>query len=455
MLELMLWHTGQLHSSLDSHVLEDYRKQPLAKVMHASPVLVRRIAESLRRLPSLRPSDLSQLWTAIEVAGERIATSTIGGVSPEAHAEAVTRATGLPIHWSRNGLKELGERMCGIKTALARQSPNGNVKAFLDQEVEQPSGGDPLAWVPTGRVLGVIESSNAATTQLAWVLALAMGWTVLLRPGKSDPLTSYRVFSALKEAGFPAERLAILPGEHDLVTAMRDAADRLIAYGGSALAKVLGSRSTIAFNGPGNSKVFVDGMAASGELSDFLFDCITSAGGRKCVCTSAIAFRNSDPEIAHELRGRLSSMALLDPMDPAARVPAWKEGERTVAPPAVIARHDGVDFLKPDLVMCERPQAPFGMELPGPWATAVNVSNDTDLVSVFKPALALTLLSTDEELRKRCLIEPSIQKVFCGPIPTWHNVPGAPHGGRISDLLFTHKPAWRRQLSFPQSSVRS
>jgi hypothetical protein len=65
----------------------------------------------------------------------------------------------------------------------------------------------------------------------------------------------------------------------------------------------------------------------------------------------------------------------------------------------------------------------------------------------------VTLLSEDENLRRACLLEPSISKVFMGAVPTWRYEAGAPHKGKLSDFLFVSKAAWREKLEFaPLSS---
>ncbi|MEW8979458.1 MAG: aldehyde dehydrogenase family protein [Symbiobacterium sp.] len=508
MQEIPLWRGGRERTSLDVRVLYDYRGGPLARVALAPSLLVHRVAAELRA--AAEPgADLPALWDAIAAAGRLLATAELGGCSPDEHARLVTLATGAPIADSRQALTELASGMLHVRDALRWQTPDGSLEPFLTHRLE-PSPGRACGWVPVGRVLGFVAPSNHPAVHLTWVLALAMGWAVAVRPGADDPFTPWRVLLALRAAGFPAERVALLPGGHDLVPALVEHCDRTVAYGGATLAALLGRDPRVLFNGPGRSKVLVDGEAVGGTAGaqraravgekadgeagetgageavsgaarttgeafsgtpgpaplgngalpsaaraeagpgsaasrpehpvDFLVDCILHDGGRKCTCASAVLLRGEAPGLLEAVAERLRGLPLLDPLDPAARVPAWKDAAAARRTPAEVVESHGLTFVRPALVLDVDPADPrFGLELPAPWATATQVPPGTDPLPLLRGSLAVTLLSRDRALAGRCLREPSIQKLFVGPIPPWHTEPGAPHKGRLADFLFTAK----------------
>jgi hypothetical protein len=404
-----------------------------------------RVAAELRRAAPGADEDPALRWAAIRRAGELLADGAPGGWTSEEHARLITLATGSPIACAREAVLELAGGLQAVEEAMGWQAPGGDLEAFGRRRVRHPDG-KTFAWVPVGQVLGFVAPSNHPAVHLTWVLALAMGWTVLLRPGADDPFTPWRVLQALTEAGFPTGRVALLSGGHDLVPALIDAADRTVAYGGEALGALLGRDSRVLFNGPGRSKVLVDGPVPPEQAVPFLVECILHDGGRKCTCASSVLVRGEAPGVLEGLQAQLCGLPLLDPLDPAARVPAWKGMPAGNLPCAFTAR-DGLAFLQPDLVRCPSPSAPpFGVELPGPWATAAVVPAGTDPLPHLRGSQAVTLLSRDRQLREACLLEPSILKVFTGLIPPWHTRPGAPHHGRLADFLFQAKYAPEEEL---------
>lgn len=469
MREIPIWRGGRERTSLDLRVLRDYRGAPLAKVAAAPALLVHRAVAELRAAAEA-DADLPALWDAIAAAGRLLDTARLGGCTPDEHARLVTLATGAPITDSRCALAELARGLVNIRDALAWQAPGGTPEPFLTHRIE-PAPGKSCGWVPVGRVLGFIAPSNHPAVHLTWVLALAMGWAVAVRPGADDPFTPWRVLLALREAGFPAERVALLPGGHDLVPALVEHCDRTVAYGGPVLASLLGRDPRVLFNGPGRSKVLVDadavsraagqppgeparhlprapeaGVHAAGRTAgpedpiDFLVDCILHDGGRKCTCASAVLLRGETPGLLEAVADRLNRLPLLDPLDPAARVPAWKDPGAARQTPAEVVEADGLTFVRPALILDVDPADPrFGAELPAPWATAVRLPAGADPLPLLRGSLAVTLLTGDAALVRRCLRETSIQKLFVGPIPPWHTEPGAPHKGRLADFLFTAK----------------
>lgn len=414
--------------------------------MHLAPaLLVHRSVAELQAAAPLPAEDPTLRWAAIARAGELLTGASLGGCSAEEHAQLVTRATGTPLTCSRLALAELAAGLGQVQAALGWQAPGGDLSVFRTRRVVS-AGGRRHAWVPVGRVLGFVAPSNHPAVHLSWVLALAMGWTVAVRPGADDPLTPWRLILALQQAGFPTNRVALLPGSHDLVPALVQACDRTVVYGGPALAAVVGRDARVLFNGPGHSKVLVDAPAATaaapatpGSLADFLLECVAHDGGRKCTCASAVVVRGRFPGLLDALAERLAALPLLDPLDPAARVPALK-GQAACPPSACTVTRHGLTFIQPELVRCpDAPAPPFGQELPAPWVTAAELPAGADPLPLLRGSLAITLLSADPDVQELCLLEPSIHKVFTGLVPPWHTLPGAPHQGRLSEFLFTSK----------------
>lgn len=435
MLEIPLWRLGRTQQSLDTRLLHSYRREPVARVHQSPPILVRPTVEGLRRAAPGAAEEPARRWTAISRAGALLGAATLGGLGPSDHTRLVTLATGQPLADGRAGLADLAAALRDIESALAWQAPGGDLTAF--RTFRSPAGGDrTAAWVPDGRVMGLIAPSNHPTVHLTWVLALAMGFSVALRPGADDPFTPWRVLLALHEAGFPTDRIAFLPGGHDLVPALVECCDKVVAYGGERLGDRLGRERKVLFNGPGRSKVLVDAPDCPAGAAAFLAECIAHDGGRKCTCASGILLRGDSPGLLAEVGDRLSALPMLDPLDSQARIPAFREPLQST--PLTFVEVDGLHYPQPGLHLTTDPSR-FGLEFPAPWATAMRIGGGDDPLPLLKGSLAVTLLSTDRTLRETCLLEPSIRKLFTGPIPTWQSPPGAPHNGLLADFLFTRK----------------
>ncbi|MDB4896040.1 MAG: hypothetical protein JWN15_2302 [Firmicutes bacterium] len=449
MAEVPIWRAGRAQTSLDIRSLTSYRGETVARVHQAPALLIHRAVVELRKTAAAPGEDPAPLWPLIARAGELLADADIGGCSPDEHARLVTLATGAPYSDARRALAELAAGLQGVAAALRWQAPHGDLQAVSTHHVTHPDGKQ-YAWVPQGQVLGFIAPSNHPAVHLTWVLALAMGWSVLLRPGADDPLTPWRLAQALDAAGFPMARFALLSGGHDLVPAIVAACDRTVAYGGRTLDALIGQDRRVLFNGPGHSKVLVDAPAVADPTAtiDFLVDCIVHDGGRKCTCASALVVRGDAESLISTLAERLNAIPLLDPLDPAAQVPAWKDPQAAAQTPPGAVTADGITFVKPGLERCPSPDtAPFGAEVPAPWATAVALPASVDVMPVLHGSLAVSLITADDRLKQACLFDPTIRKVYCGHVPPWYTEPGAPHQGRLSEFLFTSKS--HREVSPP------
>lgn len=447
MLEIPLWRAGREQASLDTAPLPGYRGAPVAQVHQAPALVAAPAAAALRRAAPPPGEHPGPLWAAIARAGDLFEQAELGGCTPDEYLRLLTLATGTPVHWNGLAMAELAAGLRGIRGALQWQAPGGDLAAFTGGLAARPDG-RACVWAPRGRVLAFVAPSNHPAVHLAWVLALAMGYTVAVRPGAADPLTPWRLVLALQAAGFPAGRVALLPGGHDLVPALVEACDRTVAYGGPALGALLGRDARVLFNGPGRSKVLVDAPADPVRAAAFLLECIAHHGGRKCTCASAVVVRGRVPGLLEQVAAGLAALPLLEPLDPAARVPAWRAATLVAQTPARAVPAGGLVFAQPELVRCPDPtRPPFGTEVPAPWATAAELPAGADPLPLLRGALAVTLLSRDEALPRACRQEPGINKVYTGLVPPWHSEPGAPHQGLLSEFLFTFKA--HREVEIP------
>ena len=65
-----------------------------------------------------------------------------------------------------------------------------------------------VAFVPTTNALGVILPSNSPAVNALWIPSIAMKTPVILKPGREEPWTPWRIIQAFIKAGAPAEAFA-------------------------------------------------------------------------------------------------------------------------------------------------------------------------------------------------------------------------------------------------------
>ncbi len=461
---------GRFHFSLDRRRLDAYDGRPLAEVHQAPPLLVQALVDEVRRDVSGGTEAALRRLEWLKRAGRLFSRERLLSQTPEQYQTLVVMATGLPLRAVQGAFQYLTEALLGIESAVSRQVPGGEVEA-VDRGW---SAAGRHAWVPLGRVLGFGAPNNHPTVHLSWILALALGWGVVVRPGSEDPFTAARLWAALMEAGFPPGRVAVAPGPHGSLQALADLADRTVLYGGDDVVRRFAGNPRVLVNGPGRSKVLADltePVANLDRLASFLEEAALSDGGRKCTNASAVVVRGDSSQargLAEAVAERMARVEPRSPLDPAARLAVLPpspqlrlldrqldallgprdrdlSGQARAGLPRLAEGYGGL-FLLPTVVWCESQGSPlFGREYPFPFLTFAAAEGDP--VEELAPSLAVTLLTHDRDLVDRCLRHPGLLKVFHGPIPPSHTEPGAPHQGRLSDFLFASK-AFRRAPDF-------
>ncbi len=141
--------------------------------------------------------------------------------------------------------------------------------------IQLPGERNELRWVPRGVVAVISPWNFPVAIPLGMVAAgLATGNAVVLKPAEQAPACGYMVVRALREAGVPADALALLPGE------------------GAVGAQLVGDARvhTIAFTGSG--PVGLEIVRRAAELApgqNHLKRVVAEMGGKNCVIVDSDA----------------------------------------------------------------------------------------------------------------------------------------------------------------------
>lgn len=426
----------------------DVRGADLAEVSLVPPVFVRRAMAALHRAETLPEADRAAL---LAEAADLFEHATIGGLSPADYQQAVSRAGGVPIPSVRQANSSVAQRVSKAFDSAYLARPNGSAGDWRD-----PSTRDGRAvWVRRGAVFAVHAAGNHPGTHAIWPEALALGYRVAVRPSSRDPFTPYRLITALRTAGFPADHVVLLPTDHAGADSVLRGADLGMVYGGAeVVARYRGSQ--VLPQGPGRSKILITADTDWRRHLDVIVESVADHGGTGCVNTSAVFVEGDPGPLAEAVAERLATLPSLPPDDPRASLPVQQVRSaraieahlrKTVAGARARLGGDGVAddlgdgsaALRPAVYEVGDPTAPqIGIELPfpcvwvAPWTRAAGIAP-------FRDTLVLTALTRDDDLVDALIDEPTIRNVYRGDRHTHWMAAGVPHDGFLGDFLMWNK----------------
>jgi len=430
---------GEEQDSKDRSVLTAVDGEPLAEVRSA-PRLLGQIA--MRRVRA-GADGVAPPPDVFAKAAELYATGTLCGDSIEDHVTRVARAVGLP-----RPIVELAVQ--DLSTTLA-DSADLNLR---DVPPEKGTSGGRTIWVPCGRVFASAASlGKHPGPNRAWLRALALGYSVVIRPGHRDPFSAQRLVHALLAAGLPGEKVSMLPGGDDLAHLLLRSADRSIVFGVEDKVGTWLTVRGVDVHCEGRSKVLLDHRPDEREL-DFLAEVIAGEAGVRCDNASVVLTTEAPVELAERLAERLAALPPEPVTGAGSCLPAVPAGQaeqlrvrfRALAggltdhttgryggdPLALLP--DGSYAVRPVVLSAEDAAHPtVGTELPVPFVTVAPWS-PSDGLAPLGNSLVLTLLG-DAVSPARVARDPSVRQVVCGPVPPWQVHPEVPD--HVLGLLLT------------------
>lgn len=433
--------------------VEDVAGAPVAELSVVPPLFVARAMGALARAPEL---PAAERLAALRRAGAEFAGGTVAGLPAAEHQRLVSRVSGLPLSVVRTAAEFVERSAEHVTVALDSARPAGAVGRWRD------AGPDGRAvWTRRGDVLAVLAAGNHPAVHAPWLEALALGYRVAVRPSRREPLTPFRLVTALREAGFGPDRLVLLPTGHATADRLVELADLALVYGGQDVMDRYATASTVLGQGPGRSKIL---LTASGDWTgqlDTVVGAVSDEGGTACTNATAVFVEGDPTAVATELAARLAALPSLPPEHPEARLPVQPLGVAKRLEEHLFARArggrvrlggdglvdelpDGSAVLRPAVVQLDRADAPqTGVELAfpcvwvAPWSPA-------DGVGPLRDTLVLGVSTTDEALVDRLVAEPTIRNVYVGDLRTLRTAPHLPHDGYLGEFLMRTKAVIRR-----------
>lgn len=444
---------GEKKYSLDRKPLYDYRGAEMAEICQMPGIAINKIINDQRS--SYKCIPVGRLVSVIKNAGEILATEILDGESFKEYVAKVTRSTGLPSGVAARGLDQLAGLMSGIDRILEKEVPEHEIN-ILDSGMVSNRWGS-LAAAPFGKLIGVIAPSNHPTVHISWITALAMKYSVVVKPGRDDPFTPYRVIHSLLKAGLDRELVSMLPAQQEYTDIIVNGCDRVIFYGTQKAMELFKSNRIIP-RGPGNSKIYADlkGGFPEDRALDISMQSVMHDGGRRCTNASSIVVNGDAERFAYKL-AEMMECDLRDPKDEKAVVGCFKSLEAAtrydeyieqnigsdrdisseISKKTRLRQAEGLAFLCPTVVYCKSENSLlYGKELPFQFVTVIKA--DGDIRKLLTGSLAVSLLTSSGDIIRNCVGDPDIGKIIINS-STYASVIGDIHDGFLFNRLYRVK----------------
>lgn len=458
---------GQRYDSLTVAPLRTGDGRVAAHVGLVNPGLIRRdllrvtkCFDCLQRVSTVSMLDIcadaARLFTDAELP-----VSTDVTHSPDEYVRAVSATCGLPQALIRANMSKIADvlsHMPAILKGLTRGLAPGAIETGLGEQ-----GGVPVSYYPTTTHLGAILPSNSPGVNGLWLPAVALRVPVVLKPGREDPWTPWRIINALMAAGCPAEAFGFYPADHDGAAAILSHCRRVILFGDANTVERYARDPRISVHGPGYSKVLfgADRIDRWPDFVEVLADSVAGNGGRSCVNASTIVVPRHGADIAAAVADRLATITP-KPLDaPDAKLAGFTNPhvaevingriEAALGRPGAVdvsagrrgtsrlVTVGGQAYLQPTVVCCRDPEHPLARtELPFPYAAVVELPQDR-MLDWIGPSLVVTAITEDPAFRQRLLRCSDIQRLNVGPIPTGRVRWDQPHEGNLFEFLYARR----------------
>ncbi|OWK40484.1 aldehyde dehydrogenase family protein [Fimbriiglobus ruber] len=453
---------GRSYTSLEKATLVHHvTGEPVAEVSQVTGSMIARDLSNMERahkeLAAIPIRDILAMY-------KKAADYFVNGTLPCGDAELtfddyvrnLSATTGSPqVFCKRNALK-VHYVLENIEEVI------GGLTRGLDLEVLDKGysikGGRTQAFYPTTDVFGAVLPSNSPGVHSLWVPTIAFKVPLLLKPGREEPWTPYRILQAFIKAGVPASVLGFLPADHAGAGDILRLCGRSMAFGDDRTMAPYKNDHRVEIHGTGYSKIiFGEDQADHWEkYLDMMIEAIAANGGRACVNASAVWTPRNGDAIAAGLAKRLAGVKAKPWDDPTCEVSAFAKPEVAEAIDNMITQgletpgaedvtlklrgtprlvKDGrCAWLLPTIVRCATPDHPLAnKEFLFPYASVIECPQ-ADVLKRIGYTLAATAVTDDPRFIADVMACPHIERLNIGPVPTNRLTWDQPHEGN----LFTH-----------------
>lgn len=460
---------GRAYESLEQLEVKNHRTgEVLATVSAVNAGIVRKdlrrageARAALRKLPVARLIEISVQAGDLFLNGELPLGDRGHRQSSQQYLETLSATSGLPHVMVRRNMGRIHQALANLPAVL-----NGLTRGLPLEILDTGYGtvaGARCSFYPVAQALGLVMPSNSPAVNSLWLPAIALKTPVVIKPGREEPWTPYRLIQAFIAAGAPAEAFGFYPTDHEGAAEILRACGRALVFGDKATTQQYANNPAIQIHGPGFSKMLIgdDEIENWPQYLDLMAASIADNGGRSCINASAIVVPKYADAIAAALAQKLGPLQPTRPDDENARLSGFANPKMAEAidaaieqdlkipgatevtaavrnGPRLVAFEGGV-YLRPTLVRCDSFQHPLAnREFLFPYASVVQTPQ-AEMLDHIGPSLVVTAITQDAGFRAELLESPLIERLNLGPIPTTRIAWDQPHEGNLFEFLYRRR----------------
>jgi len=461
---------GEIYTSLDQAQLKDVRGgAPVAETHMANSGLVKRDLHRLGEArEALRAIPTAELIEITRRAGQHFLNDALplgidGGMqTPENYLQQLAATSGLPHSLIRMNLAKLGKVFEEVDQIIGGLTRNIDLSVLDAGHGE--TGGVPVCFYPTTEALGVIMPSNSPAVNALYIPAIAMKIPVVIKPGREEPWTPWRVIQAFIKAGAPPEAFSFYPTDHEGSSAIIRRVNRVMLFGDDSTVAQHEHDPRIEVHGAGHTKILIgeDRIENWEQYLDTMEDSIAGNSGRSCINTSSIIVPKYADEIADALAQRLAKYRPLPPEDPEAQLAGfanpvmaeWIDGAvsdglnepgaeditakyRTDVPRKMEV--DSMHYLLPTVVRIDSAEHElYDKEYLFPFVQVLEMPQ-AEMLDTIGKSLVVTAITDDKNWSFQLLASPDIDRLNLGCFPTNKVEWNQPHEGNLFEFLYKRR----------------
>jgi hypothetical protein len=460
---------GKPYASLDQADVKDCRTgEALARISQVNAGIVRKdlakIGESRDALKQLSCEKLIAICgeAARLFIAETLPLGDQGHTqSPEQYVETLSATSGLPFVMVRHNMQKIALALGNMRTVLNGLT-RGIDPAVIDRGYGEHAGAR-VSFFAATHSLGLVMPSNSPGVNSLWLPAVPLKIPVILKPGREEPWTPYRLIQALVAAGCPAGAFGFYPTDHEGSAEILRACNRALIFGDKNTTAQYANDPRIQVHGPGFSKILIgeDDIERWPDYVDMMVASISDNGGRSCINASAVVVPKYAAEISNALAERLGPISPLGARDENARLSAFanhkmadgidaaiEDGLGTAGATDATAKYrggprkaafEGGVYLRPTIVHCDSFAHPLAnREFLFPYASVVEVAQ-AEMLKQIGPSLVVTAVTKDPAFRDALIESPDIDRLNLGPISTMQVSWDQPHEGNLFEFLYRRR----------------
>jgi acyl-CoA reductase-like NAD-dependent aldehyde dehydrogenase len=460
---------GRNYESLEKFEVKDHKTGEVkALVSNVNAGIVRRdLGKISSARAALKKFTCAQLIELSAKAGDLFLNGTLPlgdqghTQSPQQYIETLSCTSGLPWNMVRRNMDKVHFALTNMKFVLNGLS-RGLDLGILDAGTGEQFG-TKLSYFPTCHALGLVMPSNSPAVNSLWIPAISLKTPVVIKPGREEPWTPYRLIQAFIAAGVPAEAFGFYPTDHEGAGEILKSTGRSLIFGDKNTMAQYANNPAIQLHGPGWSKFLIgeDCIENWRDYIDVIAGAISDNGGRSCINASAVVVPKYAAEIADALAQKIGPFAPTRSDDPNARLSGFanikmadfidaqiEDGLKTPGAVDVTAKYrngprkvvfEGGTYMRPTIVLCDSFAHPLAnKEFLCPYASVVTCPQ-SEMLHKIGYTLAASVITKDAKFIEAVTDFAEIDRLNIGPVSTMKISWDQPHEGNMFEFL------WKRR----------